>query len=91
VLAGPGGADADLGVQAARHADAHHVHVRPGEQRVQAGCDGAAAGGGERPGGLAGHVGDGHQLGAGQGRERVGVHGRDHPGADDPETAASVL
>ena len=87
VLAGPGGADADLGVQAARHADAHHVDIRPGEQLVQAGFGGAAAGGGEGRGGPVGHVGHGRQPGAGQGGDRGGVHGRDHPGADDPEAA----
>ena len=87
VLGRLGRADADLGVQAARHADADHVDVRPSEQRFQVGFGRATTGGGEGGGGTGGHVGYRHQAGAGQGRDRVRVHGRDHPGADDAETA----
>ena len=61
----PGRADANFGVQAARHADAHHVDVRPGEQRVQVGFGRAprAVAKAARPGGT---VGDRPPAGAGQ-------------------------
>ncbi len=80
------GADADLRVQAARHAHRHHLDVRAGEQGVQIGLGHAAARRGEGPGPGLHDVGDRHQPGVRQLGEGVGVDRRDHPGPDDPET-----
>ena len=82
VLARPCGADADLRVQAARHAHAHHLDIRAGEQGAEVGLGRAAAGRGEGRGGAGGHVGDRHQPGVRQpGVRQPGVR---QPGVRQP-------
>jgi hypothetical protein len=87
VLGGLRGQDADVGVQPARHAHAHHLDVTAGQQRAEIGRGLAAVGGGEGRGRAADHVGHRHQPGVRDQGDGLGVNRRDDPGADNPETA----
>ena len=87
VLARRGGLDPDDRVQAARYAHAHHLDIAAGQQRGEVGLGQAAARGGEGRDGAGGSAGDSHQPGLRQRGDGVGVNRRDHPGADDSETA----
>jgi hypothetical protein len=86
VPARPRRADTDLGVQSARHADAHHVDVGPREQGVQAGLGRAAASIREGPGRCGIDVCHCRQSRVRQQVESVRVDFRDRAGADDSET-----
>jgi hypothetical protein len=79
--------DAHLSVQAAGHAHRYDVDIVARKQAVQVGMGRAIVPPGERLSAAGSGVGDGDEPSVGQRRDGVGVHCRDHAGADDAEAA----